>query len=65
MIHPGRQAFPESPSAQGGPVVLAAAASGLVDFIEAQGGDVDSIFGNCGIAPEMTTAPTLQLRLAA
>nr|WP_298687251.1 AraC family transcriptional regulator [uncultured Dongia sp.] len=65
MIHPGRQAFPETPSAQGGPVVLAAAASGLVDFIETQGGDVDSIFGNCGIAPEMTTAPTLQLRLAA
>lgn len=67
MSHPGRQAFPEVPggTAGDGPVVLAAAASGLVDFIEAQGGDVDSIFGNCGIAPEMTAAPTLQLRLSA
>ncbi|MBK8159039.1 MAG: AraC family transcriptional regulator [Rhodospirillaceae bacterium] len=65
MIHPGRQALAETGGTQSGPVVLSAAASGLVDFIEAQGGDVDSIFGNCGIAPEMTAAPTLQLRLAA
>ncbi|WP_374378857.1 AraC family transcriptional regulator ligand-binding domain-containing protein [Dongia sp.] len=47
------------------PVVLSAAATGLVDFIECQGGDIDSIFGNCGIAPEMTAAPNLQLRLSA
>jgi AraC-like DNA-binding protein len=66
MIQPGRQAVSNSHAAPGSaPVVLAAAASGLVGFIEAQGGDVDSIFGNCGIAPEMTTAPTLQLRLSA
>ena len=45
------------------PVVLAAAACGLVDFIGAQGGDIDTVFGTCGIAPEMTTAPTLQLQL--
>jgi AraC-like DNA-binding protein len=45
------------------PVVLAAAASGLVEFIAAQGGDIDSVFGNCGVAPEMTAAPTLQLHL--
>ncbi|TDQ82044.1 AraC-like DNA-binding protein [Dongia mobilis] len=45
------------------PVVLAAAAAGLVDFIAAQGGDIDTIFGRCGIAPEMTDAPTLQLPL--
>lgn len=45
------------------PVVLAAAASGLTDFITAQGGDIDAVFGNCGVAPEMTTTPTLQLPL--
>ncbi len=46
------------------PIVLAAAATGLVDFIERQGGDVDSIFGNSGIAPDMAGAPTLKLKLA-
>lgn len=69
MIHPGRQAISTTETGgsipANGPVVLAAAASGLVDFITAQGGDVDSIFGNCGVAPEMTTMPTLQLRLSA
>jgi AraC-like DNA-binding protein len=54
-----------STGAAAAPVVLSAAAAGLVEFIEAQGGDVDSIFGNCGLAPEMTAAPNLQLRLAA
>lgn len=48
----------------GAPVVLAAAATGLVDFIEAQGGDVDSIFGNSGIAPDMAGAPTLKVKLS-
>jgi len=47
------------------PVVLAAAATGVVDFISARGGDVDSIFGNSGIAPDMAGAPTLKLKLAA
>jgi AraC-like DNA-binding protein len=49
---------------EGAPVVLAAAATGLVDFIEMQGGDVDSIFGNSGIAPDMAGAPTLKVKLA-
>ena len=47
------------------PIVLAAAATGLVDFIEAQAGDVDSIFGNSGIAPDMAGAPTLKVKLSA
>ena len=46
------------------PVVLMAAAAGLIDFIGTHGGDVDAVFGRCGVAPEMTTAPTLQLPLA-
>lgn len=54
-----------SESRQAAPVVLAAAATGIVDFIEAQGGDVDSIFGNSGIAPDMAGAPTLKVKLAA
>jgi AraC-like DNA-binding protein len=53
----------ESPGGPAAPVVLAAAAAGLVDFIAMQGGDADEIFGACGIAPDMITAPTLQLRL--
>jgi AraC-like DNA-binding protein len=63
MIQQGSDAISPNPVPTGAPVVLAAAASGLVDFIAGQGGDVDSVFGNCGIAPEMTTAPTLQLHL--
>ncbi|WP_137388053.1 AraC-like transcriptional regulator QhpR [Rhodoligotrophos defluvii] len=46
------------------PIVLAAAATGIVDFIEAHRGDVDSIFGNSGIAPDMAGAPTLKVKLA-
>jgi len=53
------------PARVAGPVVLAAAATGLVKFIEAQKGDVDSIFGNSGIAPEMAGLPTLEVSLAA
>lgn len=45
------------------PVVLAAAAAGLADFIATQGGDAGEIFAHCGIAPDMVAAPTLQLRL--
>jgi hypothetical protein len=47
-----------------GPIVLAAAATGIVDFIEHAGGDIDRIFGNSGIAPDMAGSPTLKLRLA-
>jgi AraC-like DNA-binding protein len=45
--------------------VLAAAAAGIVRFIERHGGDVDRIFGNAGIAPDMAGQPTLKLKLSA
>jgi AraC-like DNA-binding protein len=50
--------------ARTGPAVLASAATGIVPFIERLGGDVDSIFGNSGLAPEMTGATTLRLQLS-
>ncbi|MDO9383864.1 MAG: AraC family transcriptional regulator [Hyphomicrobiaceae bacterium] len=46
------------------PSVLAAAATGVVDCIERNRGDVDRIFGHAGLAPEMAGSPTLQLSLA-
>lgn len=46
------------------PSVLAAAATGVVDCIERNRGDVDRIFGHAGLAPEMAGLPTLQLSLA-
>ncbi len=46
------------------PSVLASAATGIVKFIERQKGDVDRIFGNAGISPEMAGSPTLQLSLS-
>jgi AraC-like DNA-binding protein len=46
------------------PAVLASAATGIVGFIERYRGDVDSIFGNSGLAPEMAGATTLKLRLS-
>jgi AraC-like DNA-binding protein len=55
----------EGPDRNPGPVILAAAATGLVGFIERCGGDVDSIFGRAGIAPELAGSPTLKLRLSA
>jgi AraC-like DNA-binding protein len=45
------------------PAVLAAAATGIVPFIERYHGDVDRIFGHAGISPEMAGLPTLQLSL--
>ncbi|MEZ5925995.1 MAG: AraC family transcriptional regulator [Hyphomicrobiaceae bacterium] len=48
----------------GEPLVLAAAAAGIVPFIEQQGGDIDRIFGHAGLAPEMAGAPTLRMSLA-
>lgn len=48
----------------GQPVVLAAAATGIVEHIKASRGDVDRIFGNAGIAPSMAGSPTLKLRLS-
>ena len=46
------------------PVVLAAAATGVVEHIERRGGDIDSIFGNAGMSPSMAGSPTLQIKLA-
>lgn len=43
--------------------VLAAAATGLSDFISSNGGDVDRIFGVSGINPELLANPTLSLDL--
>lgn len=43
--------------------VLAAAASGLSDFILAQGADVDRVFGISGIDPRQLESPTLSLAL--
>lgn len=48
----------------GQPIVLAAAATGIVDHINAAGGDIDEIFGNAGIAPDMAGSPTLKLKLS-
>ncbi|NIF23434.1 AraC-like transcriptional regulator QhpR [Candidatus Pantoea multigeneris] len=43
--------------------VLAAAATGLGDFIHSKGGDADRIFGLSGINPEQLSSPTLSLGL--
>jgi AraC-like DNA-binding protein len=47
------------------PGVLASAATGIVGFIEKYGGDVDQIFGNARILPDMAGSPTLKLKLSA
>ena len=47
------------------PGVLASAATGIVGFIEKFGGDVDRIFGNVRILPDMAGSPTLKLKLSA
>ena len=47
------------------PGVLASAATGIVDYIERCGGDVDRIFGNVRILPDIAGSPTLKLRLSA
>ncbi len=49
--------------ADSAPIVLASAATGLVPFIERMGGDIDRIFGNSGISPDMAGSPTLKLKL--
>ncbi|MBA5236558.1 AraC family transcriptional regulator [Pectobacterium aroidearum] len=43
--------------------VLAAAATGLGDFIHDSGGDADRIFGISGVDPEQLASPTLSLGL--
>ena len=49
--------------AEAGPGVLAPAATGAVAFIRKNGGDVDRVFGHCGIAPEACENPTLEVSL--
>ncbi|MGH6894865.1 MAG: AraC-like transcriptional regulator QhpR [Dongiaceae bacterium] len=56
---------PVAATAGAAPAILASAATGIVGHIERLHGDIDSIFGNSGIAPEMAGMPTLQLRLSA
>ena len=57
-----------SPTSGGGKAleaaILASAATGIVGFIERLGGDIDTVFGNSGISPEMAGSTTLKLRLA-
>ena len=48
----------------GGPLILAAAATGVVTCIERYRGDVDRIFGHAGIAPDLAGSPTLKLSLS-
>ena len=47
------------------PGVLASAATGIAGYIEECGGDVDRIFGNARILPDLAGSPTLKLRLSA
>ncbi len=66
VLDPGQFAGAHKACASdGAPIVLAAAATGIVDQIEEQGGDIDGVFGNAGIAPDMAGSPTLKLRLSA
>ncbi len=57
------QGLGEASSGRTRPGVLASAATGIVPWIERNGGDVDRIFGNAGIAPDMAGMPTLALSL--
>ena len=49
---------------RGPPGVLASAATGMVDFISRMGGDVDRIFGNAHLIPDLAGSPTVKLRLS-
>jgi AraC-like DNA-binding protein len=53
------------PGSRQTPGVLASAATGIAGFIEKYGGDVDRIFGNVHIVPDMAGSPTLKLKLSA
>jgi AraC-like DNA-binding protein len=64
VAYQAEQAQPNgSSAARGPPGVIASAATGIVEFIEARGGDVDRIFGHVGIAPDSAGSPTLKLKL--
>jgi AraC-like DNA-binding protein len=54
---PGRGDIDQAPG------VLASAATGIVGYIERFGGDVDRIFGNVHLLPDVAGSPTLKLRL--
>jgi AraC-like DNA-binding protein len=54
-----------SANGRAAPGVLASAATGIARFIEECGGDVDRIFGNARILPDLAGSPTLKLRLSA
>ncbi len=58
-------ARPVDDMAGSNPAVLASAATGIVNFLEKFGGDVDCVFGRTGIAPELAGSPTLRLKLGA
>lgn len=47
-----------------GPGIIAAAATGIVEYTERLGGDIDTIFGNAGIDPAVAGAATLKLKLS-
>ena len=51
------------PLAPGEPYVLAAAASGVIDMIESEGGDVDRIFGRARIDTSRLDSPLSELGL--
>ena len=61
----GRPDDPARTAADCAPGVLASAATGIVGYIERFRGDVDRIFGNAHILPDMAGSPTLKLRLSA
>lgn len=56
-------ALPASPAAQAHHGVLAAAASGLCEFIGRHGGDAERILGHAGLDAELLHHPTLSLAL--
>ncbi|ATA19042.1 AraC-like DNA-binding protein [Gibbsiella quercinecans] len=60
---PGLFSHLDAGLAQGNRGVLAAAASGLSEFIQNKGGDVDRIFGISGIDAEQLACPTLSIGL--
>lgn len=65
VVDPARFAGePQTCAAGANPVILAAAATGIADHIDELKGDIDRIFGNAGIAPDMAGSPTLKLKLS-
>ncbi|WP_213163734.1 AraC-like transcriptional regulator QhpR [Kaustia mangrovi] len=60
----GSRVTPGGPPGAAPPGVIAAAATGIVNFIEQYRGDVDRIFGHVRIVPDVTGSPTHKLRLA-